>query len=429
MLSKIFIKITKEFKNKNRQVIVEFEENDSTANVDFDHNSDENSSNINNVEQQLVTIQSVFDIFIIESISLIDHHIDLEFINLQQEQICDMIRNIMHMKLQLIVNNIFDSIVQAVFVQTRTQISVSTFSTFSFVDSSFDSFNIESEFYNSSIKFLSIDQVNYFDSEYKKEKDKTTLFSSFIEFIMIANKYVYYKNVYVFVDRLKNLVSQHEHNQIRNVLKNCLRGDVQIWHIYELSDIIKNFLREISLFQWYDVMITRFKSKAAAVIQKFISQVYNLNKVKIDTTSKVWIMHMLHQVRIVELIFIFNKFIIIWNRLNLFFRRDILEFTKHITLKLFLSQIDNKQFIWMKMIDRRQQFQTQFQQRTVFEYYKYQFNIQQRFQNQRRDYIDNNKFSLRISIDDIKQMHFIQVEDEYEYYDEEKNISYQQEQN
>ena len=226
MFSKIFNKITKEFKNKNRQVIVESEENNSTANVDFDYNNDENNNNI--VEQQLITIQSVFDIFIIESISLIDHHADFEFINLQQKQICDMIRNIMHMKFQFMINNIFDSIIQAIFVQTRTQISVSTFSTSSFVDSSFDSFNIKSEFYNSSIKSLSIDQVNYFDSEYKKERNKTTLFSSFIEFIMITNKYVYYKNVYVFVNRLKNLMSQHEHNQIRNVLKSCLRDDVQI---------------------------------------------------------------------------------------------------------------------------------------------------------------------------------------------------------
>ena len=56
----------------------------------------------------------------------------------------------------------------------------------------------------------------------------------------------------------------------------------------------------------------------------------------------------------------------------------------------------------MKMIDRRQQFQIQFQQRIVSEYYEYQFNIQQRFQNQRRDYIDNNKLSFRISINNIK---------------------------
>ena len=116
MFSKIFIKITKKFKNKNRQIIVESEENDFIANVDFEYNSDENSSNIDNVEQQLITTQSAFDIFIIENISLTDHHADLEFINLQQKQICDMIRNIMHMKFQLMINNIFDSIIQAIFV-------------------------------------------------------------------------------------------------------------------------------------------------------------------------------------------------------------------------------------------------------------------------------------------------------------------------
>ena len=224
MFSKNFSKVTKEFKNKNRQIIVEFEKNDFTANIDFDYNSDENNNNIDNVEQQLITIQSIFDIFIIESTSLIDHHADFEFISLQQKQICDMIRNIMHMKFQFMINNIFDSIIQAIFVQIRTQIFVSTFS---LVDSSFDfSDYIKSKFYNSSIKSLSIDQINYFDFEYKKKKNKTTLFSSFIEFIMITNKYVYYKNVYIFVNRLKNLMSQYEHNQIRNVLKNCFRDDV-----------------------------------------------------------------------------------------------------------------------------------------------------------------------------------------------------------
>ena len=424
MSSKIFDKTSVKF--KNRQIIVESEENDFIAHANLGHNSDESSNSIDQViKQQLITTQSTFDIFIIENISLTESRAELEFIILQHEQICEMIRNILHMKLQFMIINMFDFVIQA-FKKIRTFDS-SKFSIFSFDDFSFDFFDhveSKSKLYYFSIKSLSVDQMSYFDSEYKKKRNKTTLFSSSIESMMITDKYVYYKNVYVFVDRLKNLVSQHEHNQIRNVLKSCFRDDAQIWHIYELSDIIKDFFREISLFQWYDVMIIRFKFKAAAVIQKLTSQIYNLNKMKVDTTSKIWIMHMLHQIRIVELIFIFNKLIIIWNRLDLFFRRDILEFIEHITLELFLNQIDSKQFIWMKMIDRRQQFQIQFQQRIVSEYYEYQFNIQQRFQNQRRDYIDNNKSSFRISISDIKQIHFIQVENEYEYYDEEKNILY-----
>ena len=154
---------------------------------------------------------------------------EFEFITLQHEQICEMIRNILHMKFQFIIINMLDFVIQ-VLKKIRTS-DLSKFSISSLDDSSFDFFDYvesESKFYYFSIKSLSVDQVNYFDSEYKKNKNKTILFSSFIESMMTTDKYVYYKNVYVFVDRLKNLMSQHEHNQIRNVLKSCFRDDAQI---------------------------------------------------------------------------------------------------------------------------------------------------------------------------------------------------------
>ena len=160
---------------------------------------------------------------------MIENRAELEFTILQHEQICEMIRNILHMKFQFMITNMLDFVIQ---VLKKIRIfDSSKFSTFSFDDSSFDFSNhveSESKFYYSSVKFLTAEQVNYFDFEYKKERDKTTLFSSFIEFMIITNKYVYYKNVYVFVDRLKNLMSQHEHNQIRNVLKTYFRDDAQI---------------------------------------------------------------------------------------------------------------------------------------------------------------------------------------------------------
>ena len=228
MLSKIFDKISVKF--KNRQIIVESEENDFTAYANLDYNNDESNNNIDQViKQQLIITQSAFDILIIENISLIENRAEFEFITLQHEQICEMIRNILHIKFQFIIINMLDFVIQAL-KKIRT-FDFSKSSTFSLDDFSFDfsdHVESESEFYYFSIKFLSVDQMNYFDFEYKKERNKTTLFSSFIEFMMITDKYVYYKNVYVFVDRLKNLVSQHEHSQIRNVLKSCFRDDVQI---------------------------------------------------------------------------------------------------------------------------------------------------------------------------------------------------------
>ena len=113
--NKIFVKF------KNRQIIVEFEENELIANFNFNHNSDENSSNIDHAsKQQLITTnQSFFDVFIIKSILLIDHQANFDFIILQQKQLCDMIRNILKINLQFMINNMFYSIIQTIFAQIR----------------------------------------------------------------------------------------------------------------------------------------------------------------------------------------------------------------------------------------------------------------------------------------------------------------------
>ena len=110
MFSKIFDKISVKF--KNRQIIVEFEKNDFTVHANFNYNSDESSNNINQIiKQQLIIIQSVFDIFIIESILLTENRAELEFTTLQHEQICEMIRNILHMKFQFMIINMLDFVI------------------------------------------------------------------------------------------------------------------------------------------------------------------------------------------------------------------------------------------------------------------------------------------------------------------------------
>ena len=170
MSSKIFDKTSVKF--KNRQIIVEFEENDFIAHANFNHNSDESNNSIDQIiKQQLIITQSVFDIFIIESISLTENRAEFEFTTLQHEQICEMIRNILHIKFQFMIINMLDFVIQ-VFKEIRT-FDFSKFSISSFDDSSFDFLDhveSESKFYYFSIKSLTIEQVNYFDSEYKKKR-------------------------------------------------------------------------------------------------------------------------------------------------------------------------------------------------------------------------------------------------------------------
>ena len=264
-------------------------------------------------------------------------------------------------------------------------------------------------------KSLIVEQVNYFDSKKESESSNTVIkISFFFDSMIIVKKHTYYKNVYVFVNRFKNQVKQHDHEQIKNVIYDCLRDDANYWFTYELNDFMKKTLRHASLNSWYSQLITRFKFRAAAIIQELTSQTYNFNKVRIDINSRNWIMHMLRQIRIAELIFNYNQLIMIWNRLDVTLRRDIFESTERIFLRQFMKQIDNKKSIWIEMTERQHQLQNRQQQR-------YQSSQQQRYQQSYQSNRGiNSKSPSRITFGDKgQQVHLTQAENEYEYYNEE----------
>ena len=222
----MFEKNKKDIKNKKRQFTIESEES-QISNSSIATTSQE-LINIDNIDQSTLDSSIVYNSSFVSQQTVLRE--DIEFISQQTKQICDMIRNILHMKLQFMITNTIDFILQTqmiAFTKDRTSAisSISAILAFDDDDDSFDSSVIQL-YYTSSIKSLLIEQMRYFDSDYKKKR-QTTMFFSIIESMISANKHVYYKDVYVFVDRLKNLKSQHEHQLMRNVLKSCLRDDVQ----------------------------------------------------------------------------------------------------------------------------------------------------------------------------------------------------------
>ena len=98
---------------------------------------------------------------------------------------------------------------------------------------SFDSFT-------SSAKQLRAENVGYFDSEIKQKNEKSR---SPLTLIVSVDKHVYYINVYIFVDRLKNLIKSHGVELMINVLIFCFRGDAFMWYFMKLNDFERNRFR------------------------------------------------------------------------------------------------------------------------------------------------------------------------------------------
>ena len=85
-------------------------------------------------------------------------------------------------------------------------------------------------------KNWSIEEIDFFDPAIEE-----------IESLINVEKHVFYRNVYAFTDRLKNMTVIKREHKLRTVLFQCLRKSALIWHFIELFDLKKIMLKEISL--------------------------------------------------------------------------------------------------------------------------------------------------------------------------------------
>ena len=58
------------------------------------------------------------------------------------------------------------------------------------------------------------------------------------------DKYVYYRDVYIFIDRLKVIVKK---NDVKSIISEYLRGIALMWYSTELTDLKRDLLEDLSL--------------------------------------------------------------------------------------------------------------------------------------------------------------------------------------
>ena len=88
---------------------------------------------------------------------------------------------------------------------------------------------IDSNDFTDSISFfkqLRVENVSYFDFEYKHEKNiSSAKIKQRYIFVVNVEKHVYYIEIYIFVDKLKNLIISHDETTIFEIFIFCFRDD------------------------------------------------------------------------------------------------------------------------------------------------------------------------------------------------------------
>ena len=155
-------------------------------------------------------------------------------------------------------------------------------------------------FYHTNSGHLRAEDVGYFDPEYQLEQGISN------SPIINAGKHVFYKDVYFFTDRLKDLAVQRGEADVKVVMTTCFRGSALMWYSMELTELERTLLRDTELDKWYTTLIGRFKTRTAVALSQLVGQTYSLADMK-RTSPRAFIQQMLHLAKSAEFHSTFNQ--------------------------------------------------------------------------------------------------------------------------
>ena len=187
------------------------------------------------------------------------------------------------------------------------------------------------------------DEIDFFDFEYENSNNSL---------IINVDRHVFYRDVYAFTNRLRNLASLRENDKLRIVISQCLRDSALIWHFMKLFDVEKMLLRKASLNFWCIALITRFKERTLIVLQRLQRKRYIMIHARKQKNSRLFAQDIFRHAKTVEMDFVYNQLSLAWNNLDWKFRRDVFESTSNIIIRKFLDQLDFKIEIWYEMTRR-----------------------------------------------------------------------------
>ena len=211
--------------------------------------------------------------------------VNLDLTSKQMQTLSDIISVTVNIKINRLNNELRQ------LLQTVTQASSASSST--------SGSNVRHEMTKRSFKEWTSKEMRFFDPTTDE-----------LRFVINLEKHVFYKNVYVFVNRLKNMTSLRDENKLKIIISQCLRRTALIWHFIELFDIEKDIYKEMSVDNWCTVLVKRFKEKTSTTLINIQSTKYILEDAREQKNSRVFAQNIFRHVKVVEMTSIYSQFCI-----------------------------------------------------------------------------------------------------------------------
>ena len=244
----------------------------------------------------------------------------------------------------------FDFVVQAIIdvsiniIMTKMQQMINQNQSTTVVDSA--SSQDEREFSEAAVtktvdtsRFVS-KKFDFFNSRYQ---NKTTAKASALENI---DENIIYRDVHVFIFRIKNYFHIYDYQLIRDIFYWCLQNDVFIWHTSLLSSRKKRFfILDNYLNEWKSILINEFKKKFAKIMKVFFDEIFTLHDVEQNKKFRKYAQNIIRMSNAIELL-VYNQLLQIWIDLNSDFQFHVFKSTREINLTDFIHELNNKKDSW-----------------------------------------------------------------------------------
>ena len=165
---------------------------------------------------------------------------------------------------------------------------------------------------------------------------------------VVGEKHVTFRDVFAFVDRLKEMKRRHSEQQVLAVIVSCLKGTAITWHTAELAELERDILEAANLEQWSKALVRRFKEDTADAVKAMYSEKFSMEDALHNHVGpREYAQNIFRHARAAELGS--TQLIIAWNNLHPTFRGQISQPNSSTSVHSFLQELDLKRSVWHDM--------------------------------------------------------------------------------
>ena len=183
------------------------------------------------------------------------------------------------------------------------------------------------------------DDVGYFDPFYDNKSSDT---AADVEH---SGKATYFRDVYTFIDRIRDVARAKGETLVRQNLQLCLRGSAMVWYTRELTEDSKRLLG-YNVEEWYRLLQSRWKAPRHVGLSALLRERYTIQDASRKREPREYAQVIVKAAQNAEIGTLKDHVMIVWQNLDMEFQRDIPEPGHDVDLDAFLKSLDSRKYQW-----------------------------------------------------------------------------------